>query len=228
MGMKEISIRESTYNRLQRHVRTFNDTHDTVLCRILDAVDGPGVSTVEGKPNGAKRWGFRKKSGHEESNPQEASFGRPHHHTESPGEVSGTEDLSGIEQNFDPRRLPDLRHTKVLYARINGEEIPHPKWNFLLERVVTIAMERFSDFEKVRQICPTSMVNRPKTDEGYTHLPGIGISVQGRSANGACRAVMEAAQELDIPVEIGFAWRVRDGAAYPGKRGRTAVSSSSG
>ena len=68
------------------------------------------------------------------------------------------------------------------------------------------------------------MVSGRKEDEGYDYLSDIEISVQGQDANGACRAVVTAAQALGIALEIGFMWRHKVGAAYPGKRARIRIA----
>ena len=51
-------------------------------------------------------------------------------------------------------------------------------------------------------------------------------SVQGQDSNGACSAVVLAAQGLGIALDIGFMWRLKEGAAYPGERARIRVSGS--
>jgi hypothetical protein len=68
------------------------------------------------------------------------------------------------------------------------------------------------------QLCPVNMVKGRKEDKGYIYLSDIDVSVQGQDSNGACRAVVTAAQGLGIAVEIGFMWRRKERAAYPGER----------
>ena len=71
-----------------------------------------------------------------------------------------------------------------------------------------------------------NIVKGRKEDEGYGYLPDIDVSVQGQDANAACRTVIAAAQALGIPLEIGFMWRPKEGAAYPGERARLIVRGS--
>lgn len=184
--MVDISIQETTFERLQRHARPLLDTTDSVVNRALDALERlEGVSA--------------------------ATVGR----TEP-------------ERRIDPRRLPDLKHTKVLDAEIEGVTIPKPHWNLLLDTILIEAMRQVSDFSKLRQLCPVNMVQQRKEDEGYKYLGEIGISVQGQDANAACRAVLTTAQALGLGVEIGFMWRPKDGAAHPGERARLVIPTSSG
>ena len=58
-----------------------------------------------------------------------------------------------------------------------------------------------------------------KEDEGYHYLPEVNFSVQGQDANAAWRGVAFIAQNLNVPVEVSFLWRNKDGAEHPGKPG---------
>lgn len=132
------------------------------------------------------------------------------------------------ERQIDPRLLPSLTHTKVLDASIEGELIPKPNWNLLLDEILRRAMKQLDSFEDLRKLCPVNMVNGRKGDEGYTYLPDIDVSVQGQDANAACRTVVTAAQGLGIALDIGFMWRPKEGAAHPGERARIRISPRAG
>ena len=181
--MTDITIEQSTFERLQRHARPLVDSTDTVINRALDAVE-----QLEGG-----------------AGPNEAP-----HHLES-------------ERRIDPRQLPGLKHTKVLDASIAGGQIAKPNWNLLLREILTLAMTELSDLEQVRRICPVNMVQARKEDDGYSYLPAIDISVQAQDANSACQTVVTAAQGLGVALEIGFMWRLKDDAAFPGRRARLTV-----
>lgn len=131
------------------------------------------------------------------------------------------------ERQIDARALPSLTHTKLLDAAIDGERLAKPNWNSLLDEMLRRAMQRVGSFDELRRICPVNMVNGRKEGEGYGHLSEIDISVQGQDANGACRAILMAAQALGVSLDIGFMWRLKESAAYPGERGRIRVSGSS-
>jgi hypothetical protein len=130
------------------------------------------------------------------------------------------------ERGIDPRALPRLTHTKLLDAAIDGERLAKPNWNSLLVEMLRRAMKRVRNFDELHRICPVNMVKGRKEDEGYGYLPEIDISVQGQDANGACRAVVTAAQALGMSLDISFMWRLKESAAYPGERGRIRVSGS--
>ncbi len=133
-----------------------------------------------------------------------------------------------IKIELDSDRLADVTHTKVLAARLAAANIERPNWNRLLHRMLILSMDRVADLNELRKLCPANMVCGSKTDEGYTHLPEIDISVQGLSANEACAALTVTARALGIGLDVAFMWRAKEGAAYPGERGRLQVPSASG
>lgn len=183
--MPEITIEESTFERLQRHAKPFVDTPDTVIVRALDALERLDQSEMTEPEGGAQ-----------------------------------------AERRINPRALPSLTHTKILDAAIDGEPVSKPNWNLLLDEMLRRAKARVGNYEKLRQICPVNIVKGKKEDEGYSHLPDIGVSVQGQDANGACRAVVMAAQALGIGLDIGFMWRLKEAAAFPGERARIRIAGS--
>lgn len=71
-----------------------------------------------------------------------------------------------------------------------------------------------------RLLSPVNIVKGKKTNEGYRDLPDIDISVQGQDANSACHGIVTAAQALRIELDLGFIWRHKEGAAFPGERAR--------
>ncbi len=127
------------------------------------------------------------------------------------------------EREIDWRALPDVSHTKLSNAKLQGQRIDGPKWNLLLKRMLVLAMEHLSDFDAVRSICPVNMVRGYKDDEGYSYLSEIDLSFQGASANDSLRALVTAARGLGIEFEVSFFWRQKESAAYPGERARLKV-----
>lgn len=179
--MPQITIEDSTFERLQRHARPLVDTPDMVVNRALDALENR----------------------EDPSTPESES--------------------SAVERSIDPRKLPNLTHTKVLDASLDGIRVVRPNWNSLIETVLVRATKQFEDFDELRKRCPVNMVAGCKEDEGYRHLAEINVSVQGMSANDACAALVIAAQSLRLELEVVFLWRAKEGAAYPGERARLTI-----
>jgi hypothetical protein len=174
--MPEVTMRDSTFARLQRHARPLVDDIDAVVNRAIDALE------------------------------QSAGSSQPEN-----------EAASVAERRIDPRALPNLD------ADVEGQRIAKSNWNVLLQDMLPRAMKRVHDIGKLRQVCPVNMVKGRKTDEGYTYLSNIAVSVQGQDANSACRAVVTAAQSLGIALNVAFMWRHKEGASYPGERARLTI-----
>ena len=179
--MPEITIDQTTFERLQNHAKPFVDTPDMVVRRALDALEKREEHTTSQK------------------------------------------NYSISERKIDPHRLPNLAHTKVLDASLGGEPIDRPNWNLLVERMLVKAMGRLHDFDELNKLSSVNMIQGRKDDEGYRHLPQIGISFQGLPAREACNALVVIAQSLGVALDIGFIWRSKEGAAYPGEKTRLKV-----
>ena len=119
--------------------------------------------------------------------------------------------------------VPNLKHTKVLDAFIDGDTIAKANWNSVLEQMLIRAIKLVGTFDKLRQLFPVNLVKGRKEDEGYRYLSDINVSVQGQDANAAGGGIVTAAQGLGTALEVGFMWRHKEGAAHPGERARIMI-----
>lgn len=128
-------------------------------------------------------------------------------------------------QDFTPNPAPDLTHTKILSVSFCGKPLGHGQdtWNGLLFAAVGEAKARVDSPARFNELMLTNYVDGNKTDEGFLPVPGAGISVQRRDANGAWRAASHIAQKLGCQLSVTFAWRDKEGAARPGKTGRFVI-----
>ncbi|MGD0191400.1 MAG: hypothetical protein ABSD74_11720 [Rhizomicrobium sp.] len=117
---------------------------------------------------------------------------------------------------FSVSSPPNLLHTKVLSAKINGVALSKPNWNKLLVELVRRAKGKLSIPADAKKFVIVNFVRGKKEDEGYRYVPEIGISVQGQDSNSAWRGASHLAQQLGIPVEVEFMWRMKEGALHPG------------
>ena len=107
---------------------------------------------------------------------------------------------------IDPDNLPDVTHSRVLSAQIDGKFVPTPNWNLLQEEALERAMKRFNDFDQVSRLSQTNIVRGRKEIHGYRYVPDLGISIQGSSAQTAFKTLVSVARELAIGIEIALAW----------------------
>ena len=189
--MPEVTIEQSTFERLQQHARPLIDTTDSVIVRALDALDERGGSSARAdqvlklpprnQPLGALAFG----------------------------------------PNMS---LPDVRHTRMLAASIDGEPVgANCNWANVLRLMLIRATEHFGHFEELRRRCAVNIVPGVKDDDGYSHLPRAGISYQGVNANAAANAIVTLAKDIGTALDVHFEWRDKDQAAHPGRRGRIHV-----
>lgn len=146
-------------------------------------------------------------------------------------EQQGKSSLSGDSGNgqgvrvFNPNTPPNLTHAKILGVTFCGKPLGRGQdnWNGLLNAAVREARAKAETDAEFEALMIVNHVKGEKTDEGYRPLPGTGISVQGQDANGAWRAVCHIAQGLGCQLSAKFAWREKEGAAFPGVTGQMSV-----
>lgn len=135
------------------------------------------------------------------------------------------------EQLIDPLKLPTMKRTKILDATVAGAIVKKPSWKTLLEMMVRSAMKRDKTVDEIHGMCAQTtvngqrqnIVNGQKQAKNYAYLPDINVSLRNRSADGACRTIMNIAQNLNIALDIVFEWQDKPDAAYPGERGRLRI-----
>ncbi len=129
-------------------------------------------------------------------------------------------------RQFNPIAPPDLTHTKVLAAELNGKPFEHSqtKWGGLLVAAIREARAKAKSPSDFKRLVTVNFVERQKDDEGYKFLPDIGVSVQGQDSNSSWRAACHIARQLGCQLQVTFVWREKDGAAFPGVTGQFSIS----
>lgn len=134
------------------------------------------------------------------------------------GQASKAASTENAPQNtYSPAALPSLTHTKVLAARLNGISVSGPNWNSLYLHLIRESKVTSKHADEVRRLILTNYVIGKKEDEGYRYLPEQGFSVQGVDANGAARGMFHIAKQMNWKLDVEFAWRQKEDAAFPGQ-----------
>jgi hypothetical protein len=188
---KEIVIPLSLFERLQKHAVPFEDTPATVIERMLDFFEEHNSSRGNGTTAAAEN----------DQLPPVAV----------PGEV----------REFDPRRPPDLTHTRVR-GQFAGTSFS--QWTDLLRISHIEAYRAAGSFEALREITRARIRNGSHSDSGFKPIPEIGLSIQGVDANHAWSRALRLAEYLRVPLKALVEWRVSDNAAFPGETGLLAWS----
>ncbi|MBN8904988.1 MAG: hypothetical protein J0H57_28570 [Rhodospirillales bacterium] len=128
-------------------------------------------------------------------------------------------------RSFNASTPPDLTHAKILGVTFCGKPLGRGQdnWNGLLNAVVREAKARAKSPAEFKQMLAVNYVEGQKQDEGYRYLADLNLSVQGQDANGAWRAISQIVQQIGCPLTVKFAWREKEGAAFPGVVGRFAI-----
>jgi hypothetical protein len=129
-------------------------------------------------------------------------------------------------RQFTPATPPDLTHTKVLAIELCGKPLQHGQvnWNGLLFAAIREAKARTKTLADFTRLMLVNFVEKQKGDEGFRFLPDVGISVQGQDANASWRAACNLAQQLGFQLKVTFAWRQKEGAAFPGVTGQFSIT----
>ncbi|WP_282026936.1 T4SS efffector SepA family protein [Limimaricola cinnabarinus] len=132
---------------------------------------------------------------------------------------------SSVVKAFNPDTPPDLTHAKILGVSFNGEKLGRNQdnWNGLLHHSVRFARKTVKSDTEFDECMAVKFVEGIKLDEGYRPVAGTDISVQGQDANGAWRAANHIARYFGCSMIVKFAWREKEGAAYPGMTGQMEV-----
>ena len=119
--------------------------------------------------------------------------------------------------------LPDLTHTRVISASIDGVYIPKPRWRYLLNYALILVGKEVCAPNQIGTIFSLNIKTGCKTDTGYAYLRDINISVQAADSNKTCRTLIKATRRLGVKVDIQFQWHAKYGAERPGKFGRIKI-----
>lgn len=127
---------------------------------------------------------------------------------------------------FEGLEVPDLTHTRLLRATVDGKEVARPKWNKLRQMLIVRAAKEGAD---IKNWGVPGLVIGKKDIHGFSFVPAINMSIQGQAANDAWRSTLDVARRLGWNVEAICEWYQKVGASYPGKTakltsGRTPAS----
>lgn len=126
-----------------------------------------------------------------------------------------------LATTYNANSPPDLTHTKILSAKLNGATVAtRVNWNGLLKQMIQTAKTHTNNEDDLRRLISVNFVVGRKEGDGYKYLPDFDLSVQGQDANAAWKGILHLSQQLGIPVDIVFLWRHKPKAAFPGKTGR--------
>lgn len=140
-------------------------------------------------------------------------------------DVPGTSDMSDDDfMTFET--VPNLTHTKLVEALIDGKPIRNPKWMYVTVGMIA-AVKQSTGLEGeqlVRELEVGAEVFKCE-EYSYQYYHELGLSIQYVSANTAWKETARLADKYRIPVRVMFVWREKPGAQHPGKTGTLTAGS---
>lgn len=127
------------------------------------------------------------------------------------------------EPTYSSTAPPDLSHTKVLAAKINGETMAKPNWNRLMEHVVMLAAKKLKNVDALSKMVLAKHVKGEKTDQGFDYFSEAQISIQGQDSNNAWKTTAHILKEMGFSAEVTFSWYDNPKASNPGKAGKFVI-----
>jgi predicted transcriptional regulator len=123
---------------------------------------------------------------------------------------------------FEPGKVPSLRHTRILAAEFAGRAAD--SWNNLVHVAHIEAVRRLGSAEAVRRISTTKMIlgraSSERAKAGYRYLAEINACIQNVDAEHSWSNTFRLAKALKVSVEVEFEWLQKSEAAHPGKTAR--------
>ena len=132
--------------------------------------------------------------------------------------IDNDDEMEHNEITINPNRLPDLSHTRILSASVDGIVTERPLWYEMRDRLIRIAMERGKSLNWLREKCITDIITGRAEKGHYIYLRDCGISIPRDSAPRSFQTVVNIALALSIPVRIEVIGRVKASPAFRGKR----------
>ena len=122
-------------------------------------------------------------------------------------------------------KAPDLTHTRLLNGQVDSRSAR--KWNTLLQEAVRAALNKGATKEELVSFSQNIDLQQ-RNDSGYRYLPELGMSLQGVSASAAWELSCRLANLYSFPLYVKFEWRMKNGAAHPGRLGELQFTAASG
>jgi len=130
---------------------------------------------------------------------------------------------------FSSSNLPDLLHTKIKRAVVDGERVDCGMWQMMLVFLLEKAYEICGNGEDVISICNVLQIVEGKSHKnGWHYIHGLDLSFRTVCANRACRQIDDLARTIRAQVTLHIVWRDKDRAAYRGKTARLELGDGAG
>lgn len=95
-------------------------------------------------------------------------------------EERSVEEISETEPTYSPLAPPDLSHTKILAATIDGEPIAKANWNRLMDYAINLAAQELNDVNALSKLVLAKHSKRRRSRRDFTICPKLKSRCKGR------------------------------------------------
>ncbi len=150
-------------------------------------------------------------------------------------ELEETNDVSSNIQMIDPGSVSDwdLKHTKILDAKLAEQLISNPTWTELLRQILILAVDEIGSINELKsrfmvrgEALLVDLVDGWHLGYGYVYVPEIDCSFRYPEANRACKTLVAITLELNVKLNILLMKKRKEKAIYPGEKARLIVRES--
>jgi len=140
-------------------------------------------------------------------------------------EATAADGLANGQPDLDPHVPPDLTHTKVTAAKVNGKALPAAQryWNAIFLVAAHQAANKLPKAAKISDLILANHVLGKREDSGYKYQEELNLSIQGQDSNAAWKSIAYLARETGLVVDVEFAWLETPKAAHPGQTGHLRI-----
>jgi len=121
---------------------------------------------------------------------------------------------NAVISTLDPDNPGDLHHTRVEGSI--GKKYGR-NWKKLVDIGIELALQKGKDIRSLNADLPANIKEGNYTNDGYSPIHDLNVSVQGMDANNSARTLLMLAKMLGCPLELIVSWRSKSPRA--GERG---------
>ena len=116
--------------------------------------------------------------------------------------------VSREPRGIDPESPPDLTHSKISRATIDGQVLEGANWNSVLRHMVAKGMQDPEHLAMIRSICGGGVIAGEQKDKGFrpVHRRGACVSVRYQPAKNALDYIAKIARTTNVSVCLDIAF----------------------
>ena len=145
-------------------------------------------------------------------------------HKELNGKLTDEVINKGIDVVVKPRdkksKMTDTyyyRHTKILEAKVNGENIEKPSWRGVVIHMLKLAVRNRHNIGRVKEIFPGVSIEKGNKSGHWKYIPEIDHCIYNSNGPSMPRVIKHAADTLGFKIYIKFQWYDKPKASRPGE-----------